>query len=106
MRVVMKFCLPTRECIHSALLVTRGATSTGYLTLNFRCPDAKGILRLLQSITATTGLSRSVEGDWTWSYHKWDYGCDDPEGCWEIDSCRVQSTTRRPPIVGRSSFSS
>jgi hypothetical protein len=29
----------------------------------------------------------SVEGDWTWSYHKWDYGCDDPEGCWEIDSC-------------------
>jgi hypothetical protein len=34
-------------------------------------------------------LDTSIEGDWTWSYYNLGYGCDDPKGCWEIDSYRV-----------------
>jgi hypothetical protein len=30
-----------------------------------------------------------VEGDWTSSYHNLGYGCDDPIGCWEVGSYRV-----------------
>jgi Bacterial Ig domain len=30
-----------------------------------------------------------VEGDWTGSYHGWGNGCDEPEGCWDIGSYRV-----------------
>jgi hypothetical protein len=30
-----------------------------------------------------------IEGDWTWSSHEWGYGCDDPVGCWEVGSYRV-----------------
>jgi hypothetical protein len=34
-------------------------------------------------------LDTSIEGDWTWSYHEWGYGCDDPVDCWEVGSYRV-----------------